>query len=156
MRTPFATHLAMLSAALLLPVIPCLKADEPSFDRKEDVVYGRKYGTALTMDVFTPRKGAKGVGIIFVVSGGFFSSHEAINPVFLRPLVDRGYTVFAVVHGSQPRFTVPEIIQDLNRSVRFIRFHARDYRIDPERIGVYGASAGGHLTHDAGDWRRQG
>ena len=113
---------------------------------KEDVIYGRKFGTALTMDVFTPKKDAKGIGVILVVSGGFFSSHEAIQPAFVRPLSDRGYTVFAVVHGSQPRFTVPEIIQDMNRAVRFIRHHGKEYGIDPARIGVCGASAGGHLS----------
>src|SRR3712207_7907813 len=51
----------------------------------------------------------------------FFSAHEAINPAAARPFLDRGYTVFAVVHGSQPRYQVPEIIQDMNRAVRFIR-----------------------------------
>jgi len=121
-------------------------ADEPTFTRKEDVVYGRKYGTALTMDVFTPKSNANGAGIVFAVSGGFRSSHEAINPMYIRPLLDRGYTVFAVVHGSQPRFTVPEIIQDMNRAVRFIRYHAKDYGIDKARIGITGASAGGHLS----------
>jgi acetyl esterase/lipase len=121
-------------------------ADEPKYDRKEDVIYGRKYGTALTLDVFTPREHAKGMGVIVVISGGFVSSHEAILPVFIRPLTDRGYTVFAVVHGSQPRYTVPEIIKDMNRAVRFIRHHSKDYGIDPDRIGIAGASAGGHLS----------
>jgi acetyl esterase/lipase len=124
----------------------CVGADQPPFDRKEDVIYGRKFGTALTMDVFTPRKDAKGISVILVVSGGFVSSHEAIQPIFIRPLTDRGYTVFAVVHGSQPRFTVPEIIEDMNRAVRFIRHHSKDYGIDPARVGVCGASAGGHLS----------
>ncbi len=132
--------------ALLLLGTCSVKADDPAFDRKEDVIYGRKFGTALTMDVLTPRKVAKGLGVIFVVSGGFYSSHEAINPAFVRPLTDRGFTVFAVVHGSQPRFTVPEIVQDMNRAVRFIRHHARDYGIDPAQIGIYGGSAGGHLS----------
>jgi acetyl esterase/lipase len=81
-----------------------------------------------------------------IISGGFRSSHEAINPAIARPLLDHGYTVFAVVHGSQPRFQIPEIVQDVNRSVRFIRHHAREYAIDPNRIGVTGASAGGHLS----------
>jgi acetyl esterase/lipase len=81
-----------------------------------------------------------------MVSGGFVSSHGAIQPIFFKPFVDRGYTVFAVVHGSQPRFQVPEIIEDVNRAVRFIRHHAKDYKIDPDRLGVYGASAGGHLS----------
>ena len=66
--------------------------------------------------------------------------------MFARPLLDRGYTIFAVVHGSQPRYTVPEIIPDINRAVRFIRYHAKDYGIDPQRIGICGASAGGHLS----------
>ncbi|WP_237170657.1 alpha/beta hydrolase [Paludisphaera borealis] len=122
------------------------RADEPGFDRKEDVIYGRKYGTALTLDVLTPKANAKGVGVIFMVSGGFVSSHEAIQPVFFKPFLDHGYTVFAVVHGCQPRFQVPEIIEDVNRAVRFIRHHAKDYKIDPDRLGVYGASAGGHLS----------
>ncbi len=134
-----------LLAAVSLSNCPAVAAD-PSFDRKEDVIYGRKYGTALTMDVFTPKKDAKGIGVILVVSGGFHSSHEAIQPGFVRPLTDRGYTVFAVVHGSQPRFTVPDIVEDMNRAVRFIRHHAKDYGIDPSRIGVCGASAGGHLS----------
>jgi acetyl esterase/lipase len=117
-----------------------------SFTRKEDVIYGRKYGTALTMDVFTPTKDGNGAAIVFAVSGGFFSSHEAIGPGLARPFLNRGYTVFAVVHGSQPRYQVPEIIQDMNRAVRFIRHHAKDYGIDPERMGVTGGSAGGHLS----------
>ena len=50
------------------------------------------------------------------------------------------------MHGSQPRFTIPEIVKDLNRAVRFIRYHAKDYHIDPDRIGVTGGSAGGHLS----------
>ena len=120
-------------------------ADSP-FKRQEDIIYGRKFGMALTMDVFTPSKDAKGVGVIMVVSGGFFSSRESIFPAFVRPLTDRGYTVFAVLHGSQPRYTIPEIVEDINRAVRFIRYHARDYGIDPDRIGITGASAGGHLS----------
>ena len=114
--------------------------------RTEDVVYGRKSGVALTMDVFTPEKDANGLGVILVVSGGWFSAHEAIYLPFVEPLVGRGYTVFAVVHGSQPKFTIPEILQDMHRAVRYIRHHAKEYKIDPDRIGIYGGSAGGHLS----------
>jgi acetyl esterase/lipase len=121
-------------------------AGGPSFVRAEDIVYGRKFGTALTMDIFTPREHVNGLGIILVVSGGWFSAHEAIQAVLVERLTARGYTVFAVVHGSQPKFTIPEILQDMNRAVRFIRFHARDYKIDPDCIGIYGGSAGGHLS----------
>jgi acetyl esterase/lipase len=120
--------------------------DKANYDHKVDVVYGRKFGMALTMDVFTPKSNANGAAIVWVVSGGWFSAHEAINQGFVGELLKRGYTVFAVVHGSQPRFTIPEIVKDMNRAVRFIRFHAKDYQIDPDKIGITGASAGGHLS----------
>jgi acetyl esterase/lipase len=132
------------------------RADDSPFDRKSDVIYGRKYGTALTMDVFTPKKGANGASVVLLVSGGYFSSHEAISPVFLLPLINRGYTVFAVVHGSQPRYNVSEIILDVNRAIRFIRHHAKDYAVDPQRIGVTGASAGGHLSLVLGTMGQEG
>lgn len=131
---------------LLAPAVALHAADGPSYTRVEDVVYGRKFGSALTLDVFTPKEGANGAGVIMVVSGGWFSGHEGINAGFFSELLKRGYTVFAVVHGSQPKYTIPEVISDMNRAVRFVRAHAADYKIDPDRIGIMGASAGGHLS----------
>lgn len=115
------------------------------YTRQRDVIYGRKSGLALTMDVFTPKK-ANGAGLVFVVSGGWFSGPQAIVPRMYAAFLDRGYTVFAVVHGSQPKYTLPEIVEDMHRSVRFIRHNAKRFGIDPERIGVSGGSAGGHLS----------
>lgn len=120
--------------------------DVPTFIRTRDVIYGRKFGLALTMDVIAPKDKPNGLGIIFVISGGWRSRPEAIRPELYAPFLRRGYTVFAVVHGTQPKFRVPEIIADIHRSVRFIRCHAKDYRIDPDHIGITGASAGGHLS----------
>ncbi len=127
-----------------------VRAAEDSFARTEDVIYGRKYGVALTMDVFMPKENANGAAVVWVVSGGWFSAHAGIpNKIAgstLDELLKRGYTVFAVVHGSQPKFTIPEILEDMNRAIRFIRFNAAKYKIDPERIGITGGSAGGHLS----------
>lgn len=116
--------------------------------RLRDVVYGRKMGVALTMDVFKPAPSVKpsGIGVVWMVSGGWVSRHEAINPGLSKFFNDRGHTVFQVVHGSQPRFTLPEIVEDIHRAVRFIRGHAAEYGVDPERLGICGGSAGGHLS----------
>jgi acetyl esterase/lipase len=131
---------------LLLLSVPCAWAQtKVEFTRTEDVIYGRKFGTALTLDVFQPQP-ANGVGIVLMVSGGWFSSHESINADYFRPLLNRGYTVFAVVHGSQPKFTITEIVPDINRAVRFIRHNAARYGVDPNRLGITGGSAGGHLS----------
>ena len=133
-------------ALSLAVAAPLWAAEEPSFTRREDVIYGRKDGMALTMDVLTPKKNANGAAVIWVVSGGWFSSHEAIRPLFVAELLSRGYTVFAVVHGSQPRYTIPDAVADLNRAVRYIRYHAKDFQVDPPRFGITGGSAGGHLS----------
>jgi acetyl esterase/lipase len=134
---------ALLGCFLLLPHL--LTATEVTLT--EDVVYGRKFGLALTMDVLEPAR-PNGHGIILVVSGGWFSAKEAIPPSrpWLSPFLERGYTVFAVLHGSQPKFAVPEIIQDIHRAVRFIRHNQELYGIDADRLGITGGSAGGHLS----------
>jgi acetyl esterase/lipase len=134
----------MLAGFLTMP--PAVAADSDNFTRTEDVIYGRKFGTALTFDVLRPKEKANGAAVIWTVSGGWFSSRDAINLDFLKELLSRGYTVFAVMHGSQPKYTIPEAIADMNLAVRYIRAHAADYQIDPNRIGISGGSAGGHLS----------
>lgn len=141
LQKPLLAMVAMIIGAGL----PTAWADEPAFNRKTDLIYGRKDGMALTMDVFAPKK-ANGAAVVLAVSGGYFSGAQMINPGYLRPLLDRGYTVFAVVHGSQPRYQVPDIIRDMQRAVRFIRHHAKDYGIDAARIGATGGSSGGNLS----------
>lgn len=133
-------------ACLLLTFTSAAVAADKPYTRQQDIVYGRKHGMALTLDVFTPKEKSNGAAVIWIVSGGWFSSHDAIRAEFVEAFLERGYTVFAVVHGSQPKFTIPEAIADVQRSVRFIRHNAERFKIDPDRIGVMGASAGGHLS----------
>lgn len=138
---------SLSSCSLVLALASTIQAeDAPLFRRTSDVIYGRKAGLALTMDVFTPKEKPNGLGVICIVSGGWRSHPGAIHPELYYAFLKRGYTVFAVIHGTQPTFTVPEIIEDVHRAVRFIRYHARDYPIDPDRLGITGASAGGHLS----------
>jgi acetyl esterase/lipase len=148
-------RLILLFLTILL-TLPAAQAQTNTVcKRTEDVIYGRKFGMALTLDVFQPPK-PNGIGIIFVVSGGWYSGHEAVRQDFYQAFLDRGYTIFAVVHGSQPKFTIPEVIQDMHRSVRFIRHNAAKYGVDPKKLGVIGASAGGHLSLTLGTQGRPG
>lgn len=131
-------------AVLIASIAP--QSFAADYTRDEDVIYGRKHGMALTLDVFTPTGKTNGAGVIAVMSGGWYSAHEAIRPALFETYLGRGYTVFAVVHGSQPKFAIPEAIEDMHRSIRFIRYHARRFKIDAERLGITGGSAGGHLS----------
>ena len=118
----------------------------PSVARQDGIVYGQRRGRDLTLDVLRPRS-PNGIGIAAIVSGGWRSGPPGSLPVWsVSPLLRSGYTVIAVCHVSQPDATVMETFDDVSRAVRFIRHHAAQYGIDPDRIGVTGGSAGGHLS----------
>ena len=112
-----------------------------------DVVYGHKDGLAMTFDVFTPAK-PNGAGVLFMVSGGWVSTWVPPETFVRRAqlLLDKGFTVFAVRHGSSPRYKVPEAASDVERAVRYIKANASTLGVDPARLGAYGGSAGGHLS----------
>ncbi len=112
-----------------------------------DVVYGHKDGMALTFDIFKP-KTSNGAAVIFVVSGGWVSRYSTPDEAlpWYQELLDKGFTVISLRHGGSPKYLIPEIVADVRRGVRFIRYNAKGWGIDPNRLGVYGWSAGGHLA----------
>jgi acetyl esterase/lipase len=144
-----------LLALFLATATSASAQNAPDIRRTPDVIYGRKLGVVLTLDVFQPAQ-PNGHGILFMVSGGWFSSHGAINPAMYQPFLACGYTVFAVVHGSQPKFTIPEVTQDIHRAVRFVRANAAKWNVSPDKLGITGGSAGGHLSLTMGTQGRAG
>jgi len=117
-------------------------------DIMPDVVYGHKDGMALTMDVIKPKTGANGAAVVFMVSGGWVSNYSPPQQMAERfkNLLDKGFTVIALRHGGSPKYVIPEIVADVRRGIRFIRFNAKQWGIDANRLGVLGGSAGGHLS----------
>ena len=120
-----------------------------------DVIYGHKAGMALTYDVIRPGQNANGAAVLFMVSGGWVSTwmppESVVRPEknalnLFEKIVDRGYTLILVRHGSSPWFKVPDAVSDVRTAIRHVRKHAASYEIDPARIGVCGGSAGGHLS----------
>jgi predicted esterase len=132
-----------------------------------DVVYGHKHGVALTFDVFKPKK-QNGAGVIWINCAGwvsiwapfykqtptglrFLTSEEllpfkGITSYDFNEFLTRGYTVFEVRHGSGTKFYLPEIVGDLRRAIRFIRFHSKEYGVDSERLALLGESAGATMA----------
>ena len=110
------------------------------------------------MDVYTPpkEKANPGKGIIWCVSGGWFSAKPS-GVGLAKEFVDRGYVVFAVVHGSQPKFSIPEVLDDMHRAVRFIKFNAEEVqRRSRQARHRRQFDAGGHAIAHAKRQRFQG
>jgi acetyl esterase/lipase len=133
---------------LLCLLLSATAIGQSPYSGPEEITYGRKDGMALTFVIQPPSVKPNGKGIIWVVSAGWTSEFNWVTMFkgLVKPIAERGYTVFYVMHGSQPKYTVPEAVSDLKRAIRFIRYHAAEYNIDPEHIGMAGASAGGHLS----------
>ena len=96
-----------------------------------------------------------GYGIIFIPGSGWGAppgldatplKENSERHVYAGPLVAAGYTVFAVNHRAAPRFPYPAAVEDVQRAVRFVRYHATRYGVSPDRIGAMGGSSGGHLA----------
>jgi len=139
------TRATFATLTLLCLAIPLQAQDSSSI--MPDLVYGHKSGMALTLDVFRPAS-PNGASVLNMVSGGWVSrwrDPEQAQAGY-QALLDQGFTVFAIRHGSSPRFNVPEAYADVTRAVRYVRLHAPHFGLDAERIGVYGGSAGGHLS----------
>ena len=118
----------------------------PHVERTNGIPYGKRGERTLGMDVVRPDH-PNGLGIIMLVSGGWKSRAPGKFPSWpFAPVLRRGYTVFAIYHVSQPEASVMEIAEDMHRAVRFVRYHASEYGVDPQHLGVTGGSSGGHLS----------
>ena len=126
-------------------------------ERISDQIYMKSGGSAFTMDVFKAPNTTSAPCVIWLVSGGWVSDHKDINPIMAKMFTDQGITVVTVVHGAQPRYTLFDIVPQIKRAVRYVHANATRFGIDPNKIGISGASAGGHLsmmiggTGDAGN-----
>lgn len=149
--------LPILTIACLIPALTSHAGIETlivPYKATEDVVYGQKEGMGLTLDVLKPEKDGNNIGIVLISSGSWKSSksnladkvEEMRKDHWAMGLLHGGFTVFIVRHGSGPRFQVPEMIEDIRRSVRFVRMKAADYGIDPDHIGITSGSSGAHLA----------
>ena len=145
----------IVSGALFITLAVAARAlaeesSSPPYEQKIDVVYGEVHGTGLLMDIFTPKGKANGLAIIDVVSGAWHSDRGKIRDHTAAQLYSilcgRGYTVFAVRPGSRTRYTGAEMASHVKTGIRYAKLHAAEYKIDPDRLGISGASAGGHLA----------
>lgn len=152
--------LVLVVAVAFFPAWALAQAELP-YERTVDSVYYVDGGVEFYMDVFVPSgKGLDpffqpndhgyGLGIVDIVSGAWHSDrgkirdHEAAQVYSI--LCARGYTVFAVRPGTRPKYTALQMVDHLKRAIRFIKHNAKEYKIDPDKLGLTGASAGGHLA----------
>jgi len=124
--------------------------DALPYTQTENIVYAEIHGTGLICDIFTPKGPSNGLGLIDLVSGAWHSDRGKIRDHMLAQVYitfcSRGYTVFAMRPGSVSKYAGDELLENVKTSIRYVKTKAEEYGVDPNRLGMMGASAGGHLT----------
>ena len=115
---------------------------------KKDIIFTPPLWPAPVMgDLYQP-VGAKAAPAILLIHGGGWTGSDGrwqMVPI-AKQLVKRGYVVFNVTYRLAPRWLYPAPVDDLREAVKWMRSHAAEQGIDPERVAVFGYSAGGHLA----------
>src|ERR1700679_2464247 len=148
------TLLRLQQLALIALSFLCVAAHgaETRTPTQDGILYGTADGQPLTMDYYAP-KGAGIHPIAIIIHGGGYhggdskNGSEAYVADFLAPA---GYAVFSVNYRLAPKYPYPYMVLDVQRAVRFIRYHAKEYDADPNKIALVGGSAGGYLSNMGG------
>ena len=123
-----------------------------TFETRNNVVYCTHDGVELSGDLFLPEGPGPFPAIVAVHGGGWRLGARVSLHNWGRHLAARGYAVFSISYrlSAKGKKTFPQAVHDVVAAVQYIRGEARALRIDPERIGLMGASAGANLTALAG------
>ena len=124
-------------------------AGDPRLTIHRDVVYGKTYPEVQRLDAYLV-KSAQPTPVLIEIHGGGWRRGSKSQFVYQGNLIEAvlaaGISVVSIDYRLTPEHTFPAQMEDVVRAVQFIRFKARDWNIDPNRIAAIGGSAGAHLA----------
>jgi len=149
---------AVLSASTLAqerPVRPranrnSVRPDVYAAKVERDVTFGKVGDVELKLDVYYPTNDIRKVrtAVVYVHGGGWRQGDKSSGAglIAMPELVKRGYLLFSINYRLAPKFKFPAQIEDTKCAIRYLRAHVKQYNLDPNHIGIFGGSAGGHLV----------
>ena len=152
-HTPLARPtLLLLAASLLLgfhahaaePAIPA----GVQFER--EIEFSNIADQHLQLNLAQPEGPGPFPAILCIHGGGFRAGKRESYDAFCLTLAQKGYVAVTITYRLAPAFPFPAAVLDSKAAVRWLRANAAKYHIDPQRIGVTGGSAGGHLAQFLG------
>ena len=148
-------HLLTTTTLLLLLTLPvAAQTQEKQITVTENVAYRTDVGPSTVLDVAQPLFGPQtNRPAILIIHGGGWSAGSKNDMVYRTLMVDyamKGYVVCNMNYRLVQEAPLPACIEDVQAAVRWMKSNAQKLGIDPQRIGTYGHSAGGHLSLMAG------
>jgi acetyl esterase/lipase len=117
-----------------------------SVEVHRDVEYANVGGKPLTLDIYLPGDARRPMPLIVWIHGGGWRTGSKNDFPLVLPLVKAGFAIASINYRLSQEAIFPAQIYDCKAAVRWLRAHAGDYGLNPDRIGAAGASAGGHLV----------
>lgn len=100
-----------------------------------------------SLDLYVPESGARPLPVVVWIHGGaWYLGDKGQTGGFQNSLLKHGYAVASINYRLCNAAPFPAQIDDCRAAIRWLRTHAGDYQLAPQRIGVWGSSAGGHLA----------
>ncbi|MEO7649176.1 MAG: alpha/beta hydrolase [Bryobacteraceae bacterium] len=144
-------------APLLALCCSCILAGADDYSVRQDVVFSSPGGVALKLDAHIPPGKGPFPAVILVHGGGWTNGTKTANfvqPLF-APLTESGFAWFTIDYRLAPKHPYPAAVEDVEAAIRFVRSHAKEYKVDGRRIALMGESAGGHLVSLVGARNRK-
>ena len=115
---------------------------------RNDIEFSRVAGEVLRMDAHIPQGPGPFAAVILVHGGGWSGGSKQaafIKPLF--PVLDgSGLAWFSIDYRLSPKYRHPAAAEDVEQAIRYVKTHAGEFRVDPNRLALMGESAGGHLA----------
>jgi acetyl esterase len=116
-------------------------------EERNDIEFARPGGVPLTLDASIPEGKGPFAAVIVVHGGGWENgTKRGYEKPLLPVLTEAGFAWFTVNYRLAPQFKYPAAVEDVEAAVRWVKAHAKDYKVDASRIALMGESAGGHLV----------
>jgi acetyl esterase/lipase len=129
-------------AAVVL-ALSAIAASAGTFTTIRALEYANVDGKSLLMDLRLPDEGTLHPVILYLHSGAWITGDRGGGPAIREAA--RGYAVASIDYRLAPQYTWPAQLEDCKAAVRWLRANAERFHLDPNRIAVFGTSAGGHL-----------
>lgn len=144
---PFTLESALASIARSHPEAAAVDVSlPPGVEARENRVYVKRGDVSLELDVYRKSDDVARPAVLLVHGGGWVAGSRIMERSFARQLAVRGYVAVPVSYRLGPEGRFPGAIHDLKAAVRWLRVHAREFSIDPDKVGILGGSAGATLA----------
>jgi len=142
-----AAGIAAAAALVITALAAPAGAAQGGVTVKPDVTYRTVDGEPLALDVYQPaKKGKNRPAVVVVHGGGWSAGDKSLFAQQSNQLAERGFVAFSINYRLAPAHPYPAAVDDVEAAVAWVRTHAKEYGVDPKRIGALGGSAGGHLV----------